>query len=77
MLAVPVQSGTTLATGRPQVLFEFPMVASLSFRPYDIAPDGRFLIIRSEQPEAGGGTAPNLIVVQNWSEELKRLVPTK
>jgi Tol biopolymer transport system component len=77
MLAVPVQSGTTLATGRPQVLFEIPMVASLSFRPYDIAPDGRFLIIRSEQPEAGGGTASNLIVVQNWSEELKRLVPTK
>ena len=27
-------------------------------RPYDIAPDGRFLIIRSGQAEAGGGTAP-------------------
>ena len=25
MLAVPVQSGTTLVAGRPQVLFEFPM----------------------------------------------------
>ena len=44
-------------------------------RPYDIAPDGRFLIIRSGQAEAGGGTASNLIVVQNWFEELKRLVP--
>ena len=53
------------------------MVASLSFRPYDVAPDERFLIIRSGQPEASGGTASNLIVVQNWSEELKRLVPTK
>jgi eukaryotic-like serine/threonine-protein kinase len=77
MFAVPVQSGTTLVAGRPQVLFELAMVASLSFRPYDIAPDGRFLIIRSGQAEAGGGTASNLIVVQNWSEELKRLVPVK
>jgi hypothetical protein len=39
-------------------------------RPYDIAPDGRFLIIRSGQVEAGVGTATNMIVVQNWLEEL-------
>jgi hypothetical protein len=26
---------------------------------------------------AGSGTASNLIVVQNWFEELKRLVPKK
>jgi hypothetical protein len=44
-------------------------------RPYDIAPDGRFLIIRSAQVEAGVRTATNMIVVQNWLEELKRLVP--
>ena len=77
MLAVPVQSGTTLVAGRPQVLFEFAMLATGGgARPYDIAPDGRFLIIRSGQAEAGGGTASNLILVQNWFEELKRLVPT-
>ena len=45
-------------------------------RPYDIAPDGRFLMIRSAQADAGIGTAATLIVVQNWFEELKRLVPT-
>ena len=45
-------------------------------RPYDIAPDGRFLIIRSGQSEAAGDTASDMIVVQNWFEELKRLVPT-
>ena len=77
MFAVPVQSGTTLVAGRPQVLFEFAMLAHAGGnRPYDIAPDGRFLIIRSGQAEAGGGTASNLILVQNWFEELKRLVPT-
>jgi len=78
MLAVPVQSGSTLVAGRPQVLFETAMGVSISGRPYDIAPDGRFLIIiRGGQAEAGDGTASNLIVVQNWFEDLKRLVPTQ
>ena len=47
----------------------------LGTRAYDIAPDGRFLVIRSGQAEAGGGTPSNMIVVLNWAEELKRLVP--
>ena len=46
------------------------------FPSYDSAPDGRFLIIRG-QVEAAAGTAPSRIVVPNWFEELKRLVPTK
>jgi serine/threonine-protein kinase len=47
-------------------------------RTYDVSPNGqRFLMIKE-----GGGTdqtvAPlQLIVVQNWTEELKRLVPTR
>jgi len=47
-------------------------------RTYDVSPDGRrFLMIKP-----GGGTdstaAPtSLVVVQNWVEELKRLVPTR
>jgi eukaryotic-like serine/threonine-protein kinase len=75
MLAVAVQSGTTFVAGRPQVLFEFAMFMASGGRPYDITPDGRFLIIRSGQAEAAGGTAPQIVVVQNWFEELKRLVP--
>ena len=44
---------------------------------YDIAPDGqRFLMIK----EGGGGTddapAPQIILVQNWFDELQRLVPS-
>src|SRR5712691_11317645 len=76
MFAVPVQSGTTLVAGRPQVLFEFAMLAwGGGTRAYDIAPDGRFLIIRTGQQEAGIGRQPQIVVVQNWTEELKRLVP--
>jgi len=77
MLAVPVQSGATLVAGRPQVLFEFPIFVVPVNRPYDIAPDGRFLMIRSGQTDAGTGTASQIVVVKNWTEELKRLVPTQ
>ena len=41
-------------------------------RTIDVAPDGRFLVIKQ-----GGDSAPqSLVVVQNWFEELKRRVPT-
>ena len=39
-----------------------------------LAPDGeRFLMVKTGDEEDGGR---ELIVVQNWSEELNRLVPT-
>ena len=73
--SVTVQSGETLGAGRPQQLFEFVMPVPVSgARPYDVLPDGRFVMIRNSEVEAGGPSS-NLIVVQNWFEELKRLVP--
>jgi eukaryotic-like serine/threonine-protein kinase len=44
-------------------------------RQYDVSRDGRrFLMIKDED----NGAAPqNLVFVQSWSEELKRLLPTK
>jgi hypothetical protein len=42
-------------------------------RPYDIAPDGRFFMIRRGQAELARTTPSNMIVVLNWFEELKRL----
>jgi hypothetical protein len=42
-------------------------------RTYDVSPDGRrFLMIKQATNEA---TAPQIIVVQHWFEELRRLVP--
>jgi serine/threonine-protein kinase len=78
MLAVPMQPGSTLKAGRPQVLFEAAMtIQGVGVRPYDVAPDGRFFIIRGVQTEGESGTPSNIIVVLNWLEELKRLVPTR
>jgi eukaryotic-like serine/threonine-protein kinase len=78
MSAVALQSATTLVAGRPQVLFELAMLVQAGGnRPYDIGPDGRFVIIRNAQADSDTAAASNLIVVQNWFEELKARVPTK
>jgi Tol biopolymer transport system component len=77
MFAVPVQSGATFVAGRPQPLFEFAMLTNTGGnRPVDIAPDGRFFIIRGDPAQDGSGTPPsNLIIVQDWFQELKRMMP--
>jgi serine/threonine-protein kinase len=76
MFAVAVESATTLVAGRPNVLFDLAMLVQASGnRPYDVAPDGRFVILRTGQDEAPGRPTSNLILVLNWFEELKRLVP--
>ena len=41
---------------------------------YDVASDGRrFLVIK--EPDGANAQLAQIIVVRNWSEELKRLVP--
>ncbi len=77
MYAVPVKSGTTLEAGRPQRLFEAAMVPIVvGDSPYDVAPDGRFLILRRARGDADDGTQGTLVLVQNWFEELRQRVPT-
>ena len=62
-----------IAFGKPEVVVERPYFAGGGLgRAYDIAPDGeRFLMLR-----AAGDSERELIFVQNWGEELKRLVPS-
>jgi hypothetical protein len=44
-------------------------------RSYDLSPDGqRFLVLK---PAGETNAPPQLVVVQHFDEELKRLVPTK
>ena len=78
MLAVPIQPGPPLTAGGAQNIFEGEFLPpQTGFRPYDIGPDGRFVIIRSGGDGARDASAPTVIVVQHWAEELKRLVPAK
>jgi len=69
LVKVPVKNEGGFIPGRGEALFEAEQYGN-----YDIHPDGkRFLMIKRSQEDA---PITELIVVENWSEELKRLVPT-
>ncbi|MDA2938028.1 hypothetical protein MYX75_07180, partial [Acidobacteria bacterium AH-259-A15] len=77
MMVVRIKTEPIFTAGNPEVLFTGRYVTRGGGRQYDISPDGqRFLMIK-EAGEAGGTSArQELIIVQNWFEELKRLIPT-
>jgi eukaryotic-like serine/threonine-protein kinase len=41
-------------------------------RPYDVARDGRFLMLRSAAASEANVAPPQIVVVENWFEELKQ-----
>jgi eukaryotic-like serine/threonine-protein kinase len=73
MMVVDVSGGVDLTLSQPRQLFEQPYVfQNISLANYDVSPDGqRFVMIKDE---AGAG---RLNVVLNWTDELKRLIPTR
>ena len=73
IMGVQVRTESGIAFGNPEVVVERPYFAGGGLgRTYDVAPDGkRFLMLKAQ-----GTSERELIFVQNWSEELKRLVPT-
>lgn len=76
LMAVAVESGQAFTPGTPSVVFEGTYVWVANRRTWDIAPDGqRFLMLKEGSGQ--GNVAGNIIVVQNWFEDLKRLVPTR
>lgn len=76
LMSIRSEAGTTWTAGPPARLFEGSYYfggGGAAGRTYDVAPDGRFLMIKpAGTPEQA---ATSVIVVQNWFEELKRLVP--
>ena len=85
MMAVSVTAdGASVRLGKPVPLFDLRVQSSSgpieqyggsgnAGPGYDVLPDGRFLMVRGADPS---GTR-EIVLVQNWFEELKRLVPAK
>jgi Tol biopolymer transport system component len=73
MMAVPVRAGDTFQAGAPTVLFENASLVGSGGEPrFDVTRDGkRFVMVRDNTRVQGG----LIHVVQNWDQELKRLVP--
>ena len=77
LMAVGVQTEPSFAPGNAEVAFEgrFFATGSAPGRTYDISPDSeRFLMIKEGGSDETSST--EFILVLNWFEELKRLVPT-
>jgi eukaryotic-like serine/threonine-protein kinase len=77
VFAVDVQTGASFSAGKPRLLFEQPAYSNGGpIRSWDISPDGRrFLMVL--MGESKPQPATEMILVQNWFEELKRLCPAK
>jgi Tol biopolymer transport system component len=76
MMVVPITLGTTFSVGAPRMLFEGRYGATCCMRPYDVTADGRrFLML--QQKERPPVSVSNMVLVQNWVEELKARVPVK
>jgi Tol biopolymer transport system component len=76
VMAAPITTTPNFSADTPRVLFEGPFRADGPFRGFDVTPDGaRFLMVR-EVPRAPARIS-QMVLVQNWTEELKRLVPSK
>ena len=76
MTAVTIQTAPTLSIGVPTVLFAHEDDLIQNSRAWDVAPDGRFLLLKRDA-SVEIDTTRELVLVQNWHKELQRLVPTR
>jgi serine/threonine-protein kinase len=79
LMQVPVETtGSAWNNGAAAKVLDLrATVSSIGiYRTYDVSPDGkRFLIVRAANDQAGASA--QVVVVQHFDEELKRLVSTK
>ena len=79
MMVVEVEPEPTLRVSPPAVLWEEPYYdqpVGTGTRQYHVAPDGLFLMIRQGAATDNSSAPPEIILVQNWLDELQRLVPS-
>ena len=81
LMRVGVERGPSWAATTPTLLVKdgyFTVPGANPGRTYDISSDGqRFLLIKEGGGADQSAAPPQIIVVQHFDEELKRLVPTK
>jgi serine/threonine-protein kinase len=78
MMAVDVTLGHVFTAAKPRLLWEamraqYP--GGTGGRTYDVAPDGQRFLMIQQRDSAPQPPVTHVVLVQNWLEELKRLVP--
>ncbi len=73
MMAVDIVTQPTFSAGAPRQLFDGRFeFGTGGLAGYDVAPDGRFLMVQPVEPEQA---ARQINIVLNWFEELKQRAP--
>ena len=71
-MAVPIQTEPSFSVGPAEPLFQW-LYSNVGSRNYDVASDGRFLVVKNERTSSAG--AKQIYIMRNWVEELKARVP--
>ena len=76
LMAAPVDTqGDAFSAGAPVTVLQTPYATPFAWRMYDVSADAnRFLMIKGRFSQTA---PPTIVVVQNWVEELKRILPPK
>ena len=74
MMSVSITRQPELIVGTAREFFRGSFVLSWNIPTYDVAPDGRFLMVERDQSSR---TADSARIILNWFEELERLAPTE
>jgi eukaryotic-like serine/threonine-protein kinase len=75
VMAVAITTTPELSAGAPRMLFEGPFRIDGPFRGYDVTPDGQRFLMVQEVPQTPARVS-QIVLVQNWFEELRQRVPT-
>jgi hypothetical protein len=70
MIAVPITPGDAFSFGKPQALFDLSQYGAPATRPFDVAPDGRFVMVKFATTASEASARPRFVVVSNWFDEL-------
>jgi hypothetical protein len=76
MMAAAAETGAEFSFATPKELFtaNYLQTSAVGVRGYDVARDGRFLMILPQANEGPAPTSAGIVVVQNFTEELKQRV---
>ena len=81
IMAVDIDTRKGFVALKPHPLFEGRYLINNPMRGYDVTPDGEHFVLIRQSTEAAKPAqplpTPQMHVVLNWTEELKRRVPVK
>jgi len=77
LMSVSITTAPAFHAGTPQAMFENADLWTSWGKNYDVAADGRRFLLTLDKRAPTNLAPAQMVLVQHWFEELKRLVPTK